>query len=85
VSQSSEFCSHNPLCCFSTSKAKGKRIYRYRLKPETYGYTLLRFTKYHKDDEVKEVEIGEGRSTHGRGEECVQNFGQEAVSWKTDA
>jgi hypothetical protein len=41
VSQSSEFCSHNPLCCFSTSNTKGKRIFRYRLSPETLGYTLL--------------------------------------------
>jgi hypothetical protein len=27
VSQSGEFCRHNPLCCFSTSNTKGKRIY----------------------------------------------------------
>jgi len=42
VSQSSEFCRHNPLCCFSTSSTKGKRIFRYRLLPETFGYTLVR-------------------------------------------
>jgi hypothetical protein len=41
VSQSSEFCRHNPLCCFSTSNTKGKRIFRYRLSPETFGYTLV--------------------------------------------
>jgi len=43
VSQSSEFCRHNPFCCFSTS------VYcccccfliRYRLSPETFGYTLV--------------------------------------------
>jgi len=29
VSQSSEFCRHNPLYCFSTSNTKGKRIFRY--------------------------------------------------------
>jgi hypothetical protein len=29
VSQPSEFCRHNPLCCFSTSNTKGKRIFRY--------------------------------------------------------
>jgi len=29
VSQSSEFCCHNPLCCFSTSNTKGKRIFHY--------------------------------------------------------
>jgi len=39
VSHSSEFCRHNPLCYFSTSNTKGKRIYRYRLSPETLGYT----------------------------------------------
>jgi hypothetical protein len=40
--QSSEFCRHNPLCCFSTS------VYcccccsfRYRLSPETFGYILV--------------------------------------------
>jgi len=35
VSQSSEFCRHNPLYCFSTSNTKGKRIFSYRLGPET--------------------------------------------------
>jgi hypothetical protein len=44
VSQSSELCRHNPLCCFSTS------VYcccccccllRYRLSPETFRYTLV--------------------------------------------
>jgi hypothetical protein len=40
VSQSSEFCLHNPLYCFSTSNTKGKRIFRYCLSPETFGYTL---------------------------------------------
>jgi hypothetical protein len=29
VSQSSEFCRHNPLCCFSTSVYCCKRIFRY--------------------------------------------------------
>jgi hypothetical protein len=29
VSQSSEFCHHNPSCCFSTSNTKGKRIFYY--------------------------------------------------------
>jgi len=41
VGQSSEFCHHNPLCCFSTSNTKGKRIVCYRLSPETFGYTLV--------------------------------------------
>jgi len=42
VSQSSEFCCHSPLCCFSS-------VYRccccclfcYWLGPETFGYTPL--------------------------------------------
>jgi hypothetical protein len=41
VSQSSEFCRHNPLCCFSTSVCC---LFRYRLSPETFGYTLVLFT-----------------------------------------
>jgi hypothetical protein len=41
VSQSSEFCRHNPLCCFLTSVYCCKRIFRYRLSPETFGYTLV--------------------------------------------
>jgi hypothetical protein len=45
VSQYSEFCHHNPLCCFSTS------VYccwcRYRLSPETFGYTLVPETIFH--------------------------------------
>jgi len=41
LSQSSEFCRHNPLCCFSTSNTKGKIIFSYRLSPESFGYTLV--------------------------------------------
>jgi len=41
VSQSSEFCRHNPLKGTETSNTKGKRIFRYRFSPETFGYTLL--------------------------------------------
>jgi hypothetical protein len=42
VSQSSEFCRHNPLCCFSTSVyCCFKHIFRYRLSLETFGYTLV--------------------------------------------
>jgi hypothetical protein len=41
VSQSSEFCRHNTLCCFSTSNTKSKRIFHYRFSPETFGYTLV--------------------------------------------
>jgi len=41
MSQSSEFRHHNPLCCFSTSVSCCKRIFRYRVSPETFGYTLV--------------------------------------------
>jgi hypothetical protein len=41
VSQSSEFCRHNPLRCFSTSVYFCKRIFRYRRSPETFRYTLV--------------------------------------------
>jgi hypothetical protein len=40
VSQSSEFCRHNTLCCFLMSICC---LFRYRLSPETFGHTLLRF------------------------------------------
>jgi hypothetical protein len=39
--KSSTFCRHNPLCRFSTSNTESKRIFRYRLSPETFGYTLV--------------------------------------------
>jgi hypothetical protein len=48
VSQSTDFCSHNPLCCFSKSVYYYYYYYyyyyclfRYRLSPETSGYTLV--------------------------------------------
>jgi len=41
VSQSSEFCHHNPLCCFPTNSTECKCIFRYGLIPETFGYTLV--------------------------------------------
>jgi len=40
VRHSSEFCHHNPLCCFSKS-VFCCCIFRYRLSPETFGYTLV--------------------------------------------
>jgi hypothetical protein len=40
VSQSSEFCLHNPLCCFSTSVCCCC-LFRYRLSPENFGYNLV--------------------------------------------
>jgi hypothetical protein len=39
VSQSSDFCHHNPLCCFSMSVYCCCCLFRYRLSPETFGYT----------------------------------------------
>jgi len=43
VSQSSEFCRHNPSCCFSTSVycCFCCCLFRYRLSPETFGHTLV--------------------------------------------
>jgi len=43
VSQSSEFCRHNPLCCFSMSVCCC--LFRYQLSPETFGYTLIAYIK----------------------------------------
>jgi hypothetical protein len=40
VSQSSELCRHNPLCCFSTS-VYFCCLFRFRLSPETFGYILV--------------------------------------------
>jgi len=45
--------------------------------PETFEYTLVRFTKY-SSDQMKEAETGGAYSMHGRYEKCVQYFG-----WKT--
>jgi len=41
VSQSSEFCRHKTLCCFSTSVYCCKHIFRYRRKPESFGCTFV--------------------------------------------
>jgi len=41
VSQSSEFCRHNPLCCFATSVYWCKHLFLYPVSPETFGYTLV--------------------------------------------
>jgi hypothetical protein len=41
LSQSSEFCRHNPLCCFSTSIYCCTHIFHYRISPDTFGYTLV--------------------------------------------
>jgi hypothetical protein len=44
--ESSEFCRHNPLCCFSTSNTKGKRVFHYRLSPRTSRYTAVDRLKF---------------------------------------
>jgi len=49
VSQSSAFFRHNPFCCFSTSVYFRKRIFRYRLTPETFGYILVWKKRYGQD------------------------------------
>jgi len=41
VSQSNEFCHHNPLYCFSTSVYCYYCLFRYRLSPETLEYTIV--------------------------------------------
>jgi hypothetical protein len=49
ASQSSEFCRHNPLCCFSKSVFFYYYYcccwFRYRLSPGTFGYTLVKAEK----------------------------------------
>jgi hypothetical protein len=42
VIQSSEICRHNTLCCFSTSVYCCKRMFCYRLSPESFGYALVK-------------------------------------------
>jgi hypothetical protein len=44
VSQYNEFCRHNPLCCFSTSVYCC--LFRYRLIPGTFGYTLVHWRSW---------------------------------------
>jgi hypothetical protein len=41
ASQSSDFCHHNNLCCFSKNVCCCKHIFRYLLSPETSGYTFV--------------------------------------------
>jgi hypothetical protein len=41
VSQFIVLCRHNPLKGTATSNTKGKRIFHYRLSPETFGYTIV--------------------------------------------
>jgi hypothetical protein len=65
LSQSSEFFRHNPLCCFSTS-VYCCYLFRYRLRPETFGYILLdnkispfRVIPYQlcDDDEIQDTQL----------------------------
>jgi hypothetical protein len=58
VSQSSEFCRHNPLCCFSTSVYCCKSIFRYRLSAETFGYTPLSVLEGFDNDELRLTLLG---------------------------
>jgi hypothetical protein len=41
VSQFSEFCHHNTLCCFPNVYCCFCCLFRYRLSPEIFGYTLV--------------------------------------------
>jgi hypothetical protein len=41
MSQSSEFCRHNHLCCFLASVYCCKHVFRCRLSPESFDYTLV--------------------------------------------
>jgi hypothetical protein len=41
MSQSSEFCRHNALCCFLMSIYCYCCLFHYRLGPKTFGYTLI--------------------------------------------
>jgi hypothetical protein len=50
VSKSSGLCHHNPLCCFSTSNTKGKRVFlndsvRKRLDIPSYTCVLMHYWK----------------------------------------
>jgi hypothetical protein len=44
VSQSSEFCRHNTLHCFSMSVYCCCCLFRYRFSPETFGYIFVQYT-----------------------------------------
>jgi hypothetical protein len=41
VSQSSEFCRRNPLCCFPANVYCCYCLFRYRFGPETFGYIVI--------------------------------------------
>jgi hypothetical protein len=47
VSQPSEFCRHNTSCCSSTSVYYCCCLFRYRISPETFGYTLVYYPTTH--------------------------------------
>jgi len=52
VSQPTDVCRHNHFCCCSTSVYCCKRMFRYRLSPETFEYTLV--VLYEIDFDVRE-------------------------------
>jgi hypothetical protein len=58
VSQSSEFCRHNPLCCFSTSV--NCCLFRYWLGLETFGYTLVLSRRLRTADKMWFSSLGVG-------------------------
>jgi hypothetical protein len=60
------------LCVASqTSITKGKRMFCYRLSPETFGYTIV---IYYQGDVTEENVTGGERVTQGRDDACIQNF-----------
>jgi hypothetical protein len=60
VSQSSEFCCHSLLCCFSTSVYCCKRIFRYQLNPETFGYTLVLESRFMDNSSKRIIKVSQG-------------------------
>jgi hypothetical protein len=59
VSQSSEFCRRNPLCCFSTSVYYCCCLFRYGLSPETFGYTVVTNSMEHRPSEANSHSAGQ--------------------------
>jgi len=71
VSKSSEFCRHNPLCCFWRIVRCCKRIFRYRLSPETFGYTL--------------VQEFDGQCPWRKVSYCMSSFGPSVTTLNTES
>jgi len=73
------FYRHNPLCCFSTSVYFC--LYRYRLSPETFGYTFVlwnRWLRFHPED-------GEGMILRNVGRTLHDGKTQKISRWKITA